>query len=127
MAGGTILRKNKPMEIRVCPECNKAFYSLRESDVVACSHCGFIMHDRRGALRTKKEVDCTIGLEGESIRVKLVDYSVNGIKIVCRGCYIKADTFLDVDIKALGIHKMAKAVWSKMVTSSSSSVGLKLL
>jgi len=115
------------MELRVCPECDRAFYSLHDSDMVTCTHCGFIVYDRRGALRTKKEVDCTIALEGENIPAKLIDYSVNGIKIVCRGHDIKADTFLDVDIKALGIHKMAKSVWSKRVTRSSSSVGIKLL
>ncbi len=115
------------MELRVCPECDRVFYSLHDSDVVACPHCGFILHDRRGALRTKKEINFTISLEGENIPVKLIDYSVDGLKIVCKGRDIKTDTFLDVDIKALGIHKTAKTVWSKKVSGSLSSVGLKLL
>ena len=100
---------------------------MRDSDVVTCTHCGFIAFDRRGSLRTKKEVDCTIALEGENIPVKLIDYSVGGLKIACKGRDIKTETFLDIDIKVLGIHKMAKIVWAKRVTRSSSSIGLKLL
>lgn len=115
------------MELRVCPECNKALYSLHDSDVVACPHCGFVLHDRRGALRIKKEINFTISLEGEDVPVKLVDYSAGGLKIVCKGRHIKTDTFLDVDIDALGIHKTAKAVWTKKAPGSSSSVGLKLV
>ena len=115
------------IELRICPHCEKAFYTPVEDKRVVCLYCGYVLFDRRGALRTQKEVDFTISLNGTDVPVKLKDYSDDGLKIVCEGRDIKTDTFLDVDIKPLGIHKIAKTIWSKKVSESLSSIGLKLL
>jgi len=115
------------IENRICPHCEKVFYTPVEDKRVVCIYCGYVLFDRRGAQRTEKEVNFTISVEGEKIPTRLKDYSADGLKIVCRGNAIKADTFLDIDIKALGIHKIAKAIWSKKVSRSLFSAGLKLL
>jgi len=115
------------IEIRICPQCAKAFYMPIDDKRVVCIYCGYVLFDGRGAQRTEKEVSFTISLEGENIATKLEDYSEDGLKIVCRGHAIEKDTFVNIDIKALGIHKIAKAIWSKKVSRSLFSAGLKLL
>lgn len=115
------------MEIRVCPECDRAFYSLPDSDVVACTHCGFIAFDRRGAKRVHKEVDCRFLLEGRLVRARLQDYSAGGLRMVYTGEALKADTVLDVEVEGLDVHRTAKTVWSMKISKHSVSAGLRLL
>lgn len=126
-ARGAILRKNEPMEIRVCPECDKAFYSPRVSDVVACSHCGFIMFDRRGSKRVHKEFDCRFLLDGQVVSARLQDYSADGLRMVYTGKALKADTVLDVEVEGLDVHRPARTVWSMKISRHSASAGLRLL
>lgn len=115
------------MELRVCPECNKAFYSLHDSEVVACPHCGFILHDRRRTKRVTKEIDCCFSVEGELVRAKLQDYSKDGLRVVYSGHALGVDTVFDVEVEDLDVHRPAKAVWAKKISKSQFSVGLKLL
>jgi len=115
------------MEIRVCPECDRAFYSLRSSDVVACSHCGFVLFDRRGAKRVHKEFDCRFLLAGQVVRAKLQDYSADGLRMVYTGQALEANTVLDVEVDGLDVHRPAKTVWSMKISKDSASAGLRLL
>lgn len=115
------------MELRVCPECDRAFYSLHDSDMVTCIHCGFIVYDRRGPKRVHKAFDCRFLLEGRLVRARLQDYSTNGLRMVYTGQALKADTVLDVEVEGLDVHRLAKIVWSKKLSKGSVSAGLRLL
>lgn len=115
------------MELRVCPECDRVFYSLHDSDVVACPHCGFILHDRRRSKRVHKELDCRFLLEGHVVRARLQDYSTDGLRMVYNGQALKADTVIDVEIEGLDVHRPAKTVWSTKISKHSASAGLRLL
>ena len=115
------------MELRVCPECNKAFYALHDSEVVACPHCGFILHDRRRNKRMHKELEFAFSAGGKTVTAKLQDYSLNGMKIAYTGAALDVESLLDIDIDEINIHGKARAVWTKKVSKSVASIGLKLL
>jgi DNA-directed RNA polymerase subunit RPC12/RpoP len=115
------------MELRVCPECDRAFYSLHDGDVVACPHCGYILHDRRRSKRVHKEIVFTFSAGGRTVTAKLQDYSTNGMKIIYTGDALDLESLLDIDIEEINIHGTAKAVWDRRITKSTHSTGLKIL
>jgi len=115
------------MELRVCPECDKAFYSPHDSEVVACPHCGFVLHDRRRARRIHRELDCRFLLEGRVVSAILQDYSANGLRMVYEGQALEADTLLDVEVEGLAVHRPARTVWSVKISKAKASAGLRLL
>lgn len=100
---------------------------MHDSDVVACPHCGQILHDRRNKERIKKELEFTFFFKGEGQSARLSDYSEGGVKMVYEGKPLEVDTVLDVEIKELDIRRPARTVWSKKLSNSSASTGLRLL
>ncbi len=115
------------MEIRVCPECNKAFYALRETDTLVCHYCGFVIFDQRSRQRLLADFDFNLTLLGHNVRAKLKDYSETGARIVYKGKLISEDTVLNLVIDELGIEATAKAMWSKRIAKDTYSYGLELL
>lgn len=117
----------KEMELRVCPECNKAFYARRVGEIVACPHCGFILYDRRRKKRVRRELAFYLSMEGRVVQATLRDYSKDGLRIAYEGKAPRPDTVLDISIDELDIHRHAQPVWSKKMSKSTVSAGLKLL
>jgi len=115
------------MEIRVCPECEKAFFALVDNAVVKCTHCGHVVQERRGAERVAKELDCTFSYDGHVVHAKLQDYSSGGLRMVYTGEAVSADTLRDVNVEGLDVHRPAKTVWTMQTSDHSFSAGLRLL
>lgn len=122
---GQFSEEKKFIEIRVCPECGKAFYA--PVDRAVCPHCRYVFLERRYKGRIKKELAFTVSLEGKKLPARLEDYSENGIKMVYKGAGLEVDTVLHVNIDEMDLHRNARAVWTKKLSKSLSSSGLKLL
>ncbi len=115
------------MEIRVCPDCDKAFYALRDAIHLVCHHCGYMLLDRRSKERTICNLDFTFTYGGKSIRAKLKDYSESGLRILYRGRSMQVDSVLDIRLDGLSIHSAAKAVWTSSVSRSLYSSGFQFI
>lgn len=115
------------MEIRVCPECKKAFYAPNDSESLSCPHCGYIFIDRRSKGRLHKDIKLVFSINGKKIPAKLRDYSDGGARVVYKGRALRANDTLELEIEKLKIRRTAKAVWSIKLSSSLSSTGLKFL
>jgi DNA-directed RNA polymerase subunit RPC12/RpoP len=118
------------MELRICPVCNKAFYSSSDRDGVLCTHCGYVLYEVRVGARVElnpRSLCFTLSLSGEEVRASLKDYSPSGLRIIYSGKTMPVDTVCNVDIDELGIHAVARTVWSKKISSSSVSAGLRLI
>ncbi len=123
---GSILHHQRvnEMEIRLCPFCNKAFYSDREKEFITCPHCDYRFLDRRAADRVKKDSECIFRTNARRRQAKLKDYSETGIRMRYKGRPIKPDTVIGVEIDELNITGSAKAVWSRKEPGKASSSGL---
>lgn len=115
------------MEIRVCPNCGKAFYAPRDGEQVLCLHCGFLLYDRRSTGRSQKEVGVFFYLRGIRHSATLKDYSTGGAGLEYGGKGLEVDTIVDIDIEELGVHMHAITVWSRKVSGSRYASGLKYL
>lgn len=115
------------MELRVCPECDKAFYAPIEEDYINCPHCGFVLLERRTSKRFSKKLDFTFTFNGNKVPAKLEDYSADGIRAHYKGQGLSVKTMLDLNIDELDIHRRAKAIWTKKLSGSISMSGFKLL
>lgn len=114
------------MQLRVCPHCYKAFYISRDQDAIACQHCGHIFSERRQFGRVKDELEIILKFNGSEIPARTVDYSEAGAGIIYNGDSLEADTVLDIDI-GMDVQRPARMVWSRQVSRSLVSAGLKLL
>jgi hypothetical protein len=115
------------MEIRVCPECNKAYYTAAVEYRPPCPHCGHVLLDRRTQERTITAKDLSFFIEGTERSATLIDLSKDGGKIIYDGESFPANTTLDINIDELNIHRTARAVWTKELTGSKVTAGLKFL
>ncbi len=115
------------MEIRVCPDCDKAFYALCDAIHLVCHHCGYMLMDRRVKERTTSNLDFTFTYGGKSIKARVKDYSESGLRIFYRGSSLKVDSVLDMKLDGLNIHSTAKAVWTRSVSRSLYSSGFKFI
>jgi len=118
------------MKPRICPECQKAFYPPPDERGVLCSHCGHILYEARDGTRVRpsnRSLSFTLTLPGAQVEASIKDYSPSGLRITYSGAEMDIDSILNVDIDELGIHAPARAVWTKRISSSSFSAGLRLL
>ncbi len=115
------------MEIRVCPDCDKAFYALCDAIHLVCHHCGYMLLDRRVKERTASNLDFTFTYGGKSIKARLKDYSESGLRVFYRGSALKVDSVLDIELDGLNIHSQARAVWTKNVSRSLCSSGFTFI
>jgi len=126
------LEKDAPlMEIRVCPECNKAFYASSDTDMLVCTYCGHVLYDgksaKRSGKRVRKDLKFRMSVKSGTLPAKLIDYSSGGLKAVYKGSQIEADTILEVDIDELKIHTAARAIWTHRVSKDLYESGFKFL
>lgn len=115
------------METRVCPKCEKAFFSHEKSGLVRCSYCAFVLLDRRDNGRVYIDMDFSITLDKKNIRAKLKDYSRGGLRAVYIGDMLDVDREINVELAPLHIHRYAKTVWSKQISESRHESGFQLL
>jgi len=114
------------MEERICPVCYKVFYVEKDSTVVRCSFCDNIVFDARSAKRTAQNMDFFMVVGNRRIKVRLRDYSKDGLGIDLKSMPLNSDSVLRVVIKELNINRKARAVWIKQ-RGSIMSCGLKMV
>lgn len=115
------------MDMRICPDCNKAFYFLKDQKPYSCTHCGYFFVDKRQHKRIEKSAGCVFIYEGIKREGVTKDYSFGGACIEFIGEPISEDTFLDFESNTLGLHVPARAVWSVSMPSKGILMGLKFL
>lgn len=115
------------IEHRICPKCIKVFYASTGAENLSCPYCGYVLLDRRRMDRTEAGFDVVFTLGEERIAARLENYSDGGVRIVYSGAPILEDIVLGVDIDGLEIHGHARAIWSKQVSGSTFTSGLKLI
>ncbi|MDH3972729.1 MAG: PilZ domain-containing protein [Deltaproteobacteria bacterium] len=112
------------IELRICPQCNKVFYSNSKESSPPCVYCGYVLIER---CEERKEVsqDMTLTINGRKKGVTLKDYSPNGAMVVYVGSEIPVNTSFLFEIRELNIKKAAKIVWSKKINKSISATGIR--
>ncbi len=119
--------KRMGIEHRICPRCIKVFFALTEAESLACPYCGYVLLDRRVMDRIEAGMDVVFTLGDEKIQARLQNYSDGGVRIVYSGVPLKEDIVLGVDIDGIEVHGYARAVWSKQVSDTTYTSGLKLI
>jgi predicted RNA-binding Zn-ribbon protein involved in translation (DUF1610 family) len=115
------------MDIRVCPECKKAFYTAAVEHPPPCPRCGHVLLDRRTQERKATATNFTFFIEGKKRSATLLDFSKEGARIIYSGKTFPVNSVLDLSIDELNIHGTAKAVWTMKLTNSRSTTGLKFI
>ena len=115
------------MDMRICPDCNKAFYFLEAQKPYTCSHCGYFFIDKRQHKRIEKKAHCVFIYNGIKSEGVTKDYSFGGASIEYTGDPIAEDTVIDFECNVLELHVPAKAVWSVSRPSKGILIGLKFL
>lgn len=123
------------MALRVCPKCEKAFYLFTEEKVSSCPHCGFRVfknkdrrteiHNLRAQERLETNIDFNFSLGGVVKTAKVTDYSEKGARIVYKGPPLPVDSTLALNIDELSIKSTANAVWTKKLSITMNSTGLR--
>lgn len=113
--------------IRVCPECEKAFYAAKSPAPLSCALCACFFEDKRRSRRTRKEAGLTFRFMERSCPARLKDYSENGLRMLYAGKMLKAGSVVEVELCAENIRECAVAVWSRKLSPEVFSSGLKRL
>lgn len=117
------------VELRVCPECNKAFFKGLDREYAVCSHCRYVLWDQRGEDRTEGEMEASFSIDGREVAARVTDFSSSGLKIVFSGIPepMPDSTVLNMNVDELGLHQPAETVWQQKADNESAVIGLKLL
>jgi len=117
------------VELRVCPECNKAFYKGLDREYAMCSHCRYVLWDQRGEKRTEREIETSFLFEGRELPVKVTDFSASGLQVVFADpLELPPDrAVMDVNVDELGLHRPAETVWLKKTDQEVAVAGLKFM
>lgn len=115
------------MNLRICPECSKAFFMSLLDSPARCPHCGVFLADRRTLKRERKVCPATFSIKGSILRAKTTDYSGRGAGIIFVGRNLQKGTVIDVTIGELIIKKPARMVWAKQGSGSIISAGIEIL
>ncbi len=117
------------VELRVCPECNKAFFKGLDRGYAICSHCRYVLWDQRGEERTEGEIEASFFIEGREVPARVTDFSPSGLKVVFASLLepLPDSAILDVNVDELGLHQPAKRVWQAKAGNKAVAAGLKLL
>lgn len=119
------LDQNK-VAIRVCPQCERAFYSLDEDDA-ACTYCGTPVTERRGGGRVRTKVRFLCNMIDHLVPAKVEDYSRTGIKLAYTGQPIDINSIVELDISELALKVKARAVWSRTMKGNRSFTGFAFI
>jgi len=115
------------LSLRICPACNKAFYTADEEYCPPCPKCGYVLVEQREQDRVTQKSDFSITIKEEKRPAKTLDLSPNGARIAYEGGALPVDTVLDFNVDRLNINRTAMAVWTKQMGSGQSQSGLRLL
>ncbi|MBI5644321.1 MAG: PilZ domain-containing protein [Deltaproteobacteria bacterium] len=114
------------MQLKVCPECYKAFFIPAGRKSVICTHCYFVFSERRSAERVQRLMDMSFTIDGQMVAAKTIDYSDGGAGIIYKGDFLEKGSIVTISFGGK-LKLAAKAVWSRKVSRTLSSAGLSLL
>lgn len=115
------------MRLRICPECQKAFFMSFDANPTRCPHCGVYFMDRRASKRIRQELNLSISFNGSVYAAKTADLSDNGACVLFTGWQPDTDSVLDVNIEDLRLFRQAVMVWARRLSKPLVAAGLKLL
>lgn len=119
--------ESRIMDMRICPDCNKAFYFLENQKPYSCTHCGYFFVDKRQHKRIERTADCVFFTDGLKLDGVTKDYSFGGACIEYTGEPIARDTTVQFESNMLGLHLSAKSVWTVNRPSKGVLMGLRFL
>ncbi len=119
--------KRNGMELRICPECNLAFYAPVKREFLHCSHCSHPIRDRRRSSRTSGTFSVTFSMEGTTYEASVTDRSTGGARIRYYGPPLPVDSVVRLDFYELGVQKLARTVWSEVSGRGRAAAGLRFL
>jgi len=114
------------MEERICPVCNKVFYAPKDSNLLRCTFCDNVVFEGRTVKRVSGDLDFFMVVGNRRVKVRLRDFSSEGLGIDLERMPIKADSVMHVGIKELGIESDVRVVWIRE-SGHIMSCGLKML
>lgn len=117
----------KSIVIRVCPECEKAFYAAEVLPPLSCPFCACFFENKRRDKRIGCEAGLTFRFMDRSRPGRLKDYSENGLRMLYAGKMLKAGSVVEVELGAENTSECAVAVWSRRLSPTVFSSGLKRL
>lgn len=115
------------MEIKICPECNRVFYSFKSDDPLTFSHCRYNLLNKRFDKRIQTKLDSVFVCDREKKSATMLDYSINGAKIIYKGEPLPINKIIKLKVKELEINMSAKVVWTDNIEKLKFSTGLKSL
>lgn len=114
------------VEIRVCAECSKAFYTDSYEDSPGCSHCGYYFIQRYRK-RINSVINFTLSIDAQKIPAMVKNYSESGAMILYMGAYLPVNGLFRLNVDALSLDRVAKTVWSKQIDESKIASGVRLI
>ena len=116
------------MDIRICPDCNKAFYVTSEVSFPVCHYCGHALPEKRWQERIPAEIDCAFRFKDENWSATLMDFSKGGARIAYEKKYLLVGNIVDINVEKIDNHTSATAVWTKKQESGAKvETGLKFI
>ena len=119
--------KKDAMDIRVCPNCDKVFYVLREDELLRCTHCEFALLERRERGRERAVKDIALTLEDECLKARLQDYSSGGLRATYRGSMLNVETEVFVALDPAQTRRRAVTLWSKKKSGGCFESGFRFI
>ena len=101
------------METRICPKCNKVFYSARVGGLSSCPHCRYKLFNGRCEERTRTILESAFAFGRMKRAATMIDYSRNGARIIYQGESLPVNTIIELQVDELKIQRSAKVVWTK--------------
>ncbi len=115
------------MVLRVCPSCDRAFYTISREYCPSCPYCRYVLADRRTHERIRTSVEFSFSNGGPDREATLIDFSTTGARIIYQGQSLPVNMIININIDEVNIHGPAKVVWSQELNLMLSQTGLRLL
>ncbi len=114
------------VEIRVCAECSKAFYTGPDENSPACFYCGYYFI-QRSRERINTLINFTISIDDKKMPAMVKNYSETGAMILYMGEHLPVNGVIHLKVDSLSLDRAAKTVWSKQIDESKVASGVRLL
>ncbi len=114
------------MELRICPECKKTFFTDGGS-FIACPGCEYVLYDGRSQKRVMKKLDVVLYADDAAFSGSTIDVSEGGVKIIYDGRLVDVNSKLKLHVETMSPWRNASVVWAKRCNDVKIMAGLKFL
>jgi hypothetical protein len=111
------------VELRICPQCECAFYVAENDYSPICPHCGYVFVER-GEERNMTSVEAMIYLRNRFKSGTVRDLSERGAMIVYLGNLLPVNSSFLIKINEMNLHRKAKVIWAKKIDQSLNATGV---